>query len=88
MKKKNLSSDIPIAIKISPDLNQTQIEDVAEILVDNNVEYIIVSNSTDRNRENLININKLEKGGLSGKPIEKISNNIINNFYNLIGKKN
>ena len=85
--KKNLSSDIPIAIKISPDLNQTQIEDVAEILVDNNVEYIIVSNSTDRNRENLININKLEKGGLSGKPIEKISNNIINNFYNLIGKK-
>ena len=29
----------------------------------------------------------MEKGGLSGKPIEKISNSIINQFYKLIGKK-
>ena len=29
----------------------------------------------------------MEKGGLSGKPIENISNNIINRFYNLIGKQ-
>ena len=29
----------------------------------------------------------MEREGLSGKPIEKISNNIINRFYNLIGKK-
>ena len=29
----------------------------------------------------------MEKGGLSGKPIEKISNLIINKFFKLIGKK-
>ncbi len=85
--KKNSSSNIPIAVKISPDLSSRQIEDVSEILVNNKVETIIISNSTDRNRENLSNINKFERGGLSGKPIENMSNKIINKFYNLVGKK-
>ncbi len=85
--KNNLNSQIPLAVKLSPDLNQNQIESVSEILLENNIEVAIISNSTDKNREKLVNINKLEKGGLSGKPIEKISNNIINRFYNLIGKK-
>ena len=78
---------IPIAVKISPDLNQSKIEEVSEILVKNNINAAIISNSTDGNRESLVNINKFEKGGLSGKPIEKISNKIINQFYKLIGKK-
>ena len=85
--KKNLNSNTPIAVKISPDLNFDQIELISEILINNDVETIIISNSTDRNRENLLNINKLEKGGLSGKPIEKISNKIIRQFYKMIGKK-
>ena len=85
--KKNLNSKIPIAVKLSPDLNQNQIEIVSEVLIQNQIDIAIISNSTDKNRENLININKLEKGGLSGKPIEKISNNIINRFYKIIGKK-
>ena len=85
--KKKFNSKIPIAVKISPDLSQDQIENISEILIKSNVEIAIISNSTDRNRENLININKMEKGGLSGKPIEKISNLIINKFFKLIGKK-
>ena len=85
--KKSFNSKIPIAVKLSPDLNQNQIESVSEILLENKIDVAIISNSTDKNREKLTNINKLEKGGLSGKPIEKISNKIINRFYNLIGKK-
>ena len=85
--KKSFNSKVPTAVKLSPDLNQNQIESVSEILLENKIEVAIISNSTDKNRENLININKLEKGGLSGKPIEKISNSIINQFYKLIGKK-
>ena len=48
---------------------------------------IIVSNTTDKNRENLKNINKLEKGGLSGKPIEKITNEAISKFYKILKDK-
>ena len=85
--KKNNHTKVPIAVKISPDLNFSQIENIAEILVSNHVEIIVISNSTDGNRDILSNINKLEKGGLTGKPIEKISNKLIKYFYKLVGKK-
>ena len=85
--KKKLNSKIPIAVKVSPDLNDEQIEIVSNILLDQEIEIIIVSNSSDKNRDKLNNINKLEKGGLSGKPLYEISNNIISKFYKLLGNK-
>ncbi len=72
--KNNLKSKIPIAVKISPDIENNQVETVAEILTKHFVDIAIISNTTDRNRDSLKNINKLEKGGLSGKPIETRSN--------------
>ena len=48
---------------------------------------VIISNTTDKNRENLKNINKLEKGGLSGKPLEEKSNLLINKFYKVLKGK-
>ena len=85
--KEKLNSKIPIALKISPDLNEEQIDIIAKILLDEEIEIIIISNTSDKNRENLHNINKLEKGGLSGKPIQEISNKIIIKFYKLLGNK-
>ena len=85
--KKELTSNIPIAIKVSPDLNDDQINEVSKIIMDQEIGIIIVSNTTDKNRENLKNINKLEKGGLSGKPIEKISNEAISKFYKILKDK-
>ena len=75
--KNNSNANTPIAVKISPDLSSNQVEKISQILIDNKIETIIISNSTDRNREGLTNMNRFEKGGLSGKPIEKISNRII-----------
>ncbi len=85
--KKELNSKVPIAIKVSPDLNDEQINEVSNIILEQEIEIIIVSNTTDKNRENLKNINKLEKGGLSGKPIEKISNEVISKFYRSLKNK-
>ena len=85
--KKKLNSNIPLAIKVSPDLNDDQINEVSKIIMEQEIGIIIVSNTTDKNRENLKNINKLEKGGLSGKPIEKISNEAISKFYKILKDK-
>ena len=85
--KKELNSDVPLAIKVSPDLNDDQINGVSKIILDQEIKIIIISNTTDKNREDLKNINKLEKGGLSGKPIEKISNEIISKFYKILKNK-
>ena len=85
--KQTLKSDIPIAVKISPDIDEINIEQIADLLVKYNIAAVIISNTTDRNRENLKNINKLEKGGLSGKPLEKKSNVFINRFYKILKDK-
>ena len=81
VEKDKLKTNIPIAIKISPDLELKSIDKICEILTKNKISTVIISNSTDRTRENLKNINKLEKGGLSGKPLENKSNFLINEFY-------
>ena len=79
--KQMLKTEIPIAVKVSPDIEMSNVEKIAELLIKYNIDIVIISNTTDRNRENLKNINKLEKGGLSGKPLEGKSNILIKEFH-------
>jgi len=85
--KKILKSKVFLALKISPDIEEKSIPKIAELLLKHEIDIVIISNSSDQNRNNLKNINKLEKGGLSGKPIEKKSNLLINKFYKLLNNK-
>ena len=87
LEKKNLKSNIPIAVKISPDINENQVNLISEILLENNVKGIIISNTSEASREALQDIQRHQKGGLSGKPIEKKSNLLISKFYNLLKGK-
>ena len=85
--KKKLSSKIPIALKVSPDINNEIIEDISKLLIEYKVNSLIVSNTTDQNRDNLIDHQKFQRGGLSGKPLRYISNKLINHFFkNLNGQ--
>ena len=59
----------PIFIKISPDLNDEQLRDIALMSLANNVNGLIISNSTIQRPDTLISNYKNEVGGLSGKPI-------------------
>ena len=85
--KVKLKSEIPIVVKISPDILDNQIISISKILLKYKVGAIIVSNTTESNRENLKDIHKHQKGGLSGKPIEEKSNRLIAKFYNLLKGK-
>ena len=85
--KKNLNSDISIVVKVSPDINDSEIDEISQVLLSNNVEGVVVSNTSDSTRENLINIQKHQKGGLSGKPIKMKSTILINKFYKLLKGK-
>ncbi len=82
--KKILETTIPIVVKISPDIIENQINQISEILLENNIEGIIISNSSEATRNELIDAQKHQKGGLSGKPIENKSNILINKFYKLL----
>ena len=85
--REKLKSDIPIAIKISPDINQKKVEEICRSILDYGVKAVIVSNTTDGNRDSLKNQKKFQKGGLSGKPLNEISNKLINNFYKILNNK-
>ena len=85
--KIKLKSKIPIVVKVSPDILDDQVKLVSEILLRYKVSAIIVSNTSESNREVLQNILKHQKGGLSGKPIEEKSNIMINKFYKLLKGK-
>ncbi|MDB2515019.1 quinone-dependent dihydroorotate dehydrogenase [Candidatus Pelagibacter bacterium] len=82
-----LKSKIPIVVKISPDISNEQTELISEVLLKHNVSAIIVSNTTTINRENLKDITGHQKGGLSGKPLEEVSNKLISKFHKLLKGK-
>jgi len=86
-KKNDLKSNVPIAVKISPDIDENQINLISEILLENEIKAIIISNTSESSRDKLSNIQRHQKGGLSGKPIEKKSNILINKFYKLLKGK-
>ena len=88
LKEKNdLNSDIPVAVKISPDIDESQINLISEILLENKIDAIIISNTSEASRDILSDIQRHQKGGLSGKPIETKSNILINKFFKLLKGK-
>ena len=71
----------PVAIKISPDINDNEIGKIVDLVISHKIQGLIVSNTTDSNRDVLSDINKHETGGLSGQPLKEISTNLIKKFY-------
>ena len=78
-KDKNISK--PIVIKLSPDIKDIEINKIIELIIKYKIEGIILSNTTEKNRENLKDFQKNEKGGLSGQPLKDLSTTLIKKFY-------
>ena len=79
--KTKLNSKIPIVVKVSPDIKDKEIPKISDVLLSNNIKAVILSNTSDSTRDKLNDIQKHQKGGLSGKPIEEKSTMLINKFY-------
>ncbi len=68
-------------LKISPDLEESHTGEIIDLILEYKIDGIILTNTTDRNRENLLDKNKKETGGLSGKPLKDLSTQFIKKFY-------
>ena len=79
--KKEKKTKIPLLLKVSPDINDSDIPEIVNVAVKNNISAIILTNTTNGNRDNLTSKFKEEEGGLSGEPLQKISTIIIKKFY-------
>jgi dihydroorotate dehydrogenase len=79
--KKEKKINKPLLIKLSPDIDEKEISNIVEIIKKYKINGIIISNTTDQNRDKLIDSKKNELGGLSGRPIRDISTKLIKKFY-------
>ncbi len=72
----------PLLVKIAPDLSKPEIEAIVDIALRLNLAGIIATNTTV-SRENLQtkNAHLIGSGGLSGKPLQKRSNEVIRQIY-------
>jgi dihydroorotate dehydrogenase len=79
---RKISTNKPIFLKISPDLSQGQIDDIIYLAKKYKVQGFICSNVTkNRNLKTILDKNLPEKGGLSGKVVESLSNDLIKYVY-------
>lgn len=82
VKKINQSKAVqkPILLKIAPDLNNNQLDEIIELIAETKIDGIVVSN-TSVNREGLKTspevLEQIGNGGLSGKPIRERSTKMI-----------
>jgi len=66
----------PILLKIAPDLTDEQLLDIIDIVNETKIAGVIATNTT-LSREGLASENKIETGGLSGKPLAKRATEVI-----------
>lgn len=70
----------PILLKIAPDLNNNQLDEIIELVAETNLDGVIASNtSTDRNglKASKEQLESIGNGGLSGQPVKNKSTEVI-----------
>lgn len=73
----------PVLLKIAPDLSLQDKTDIAEVVLELNLDGLIVSNTTVARPDSLQSVHRDEKGGLSGRPLRDISTEAISDMYRL-----
>jgi dihydroorotate dehydrogenase len=85
----NINRPKPVLLKIAPDLTNTQLDDVVEVLVATKADGVIATNTTIA-REGLnttqAELSTIGNGGLSGKPLANRSNEVIAYLRSKLGK--
>jgi len=85
-KRKN-SVNIPVFLKIDPDISKNQLSDISDIVLSSRIDGVIISNTSIQRSNELISKHASEKGGISGLPIKETSNKLLKDFYILTNGK-
>lgn len=75
----------PLLLKIAPDLNWSQMDDVTDLAMDIRLDGLVVSNTTISRERLITSPDRLEAigaGGLSGAPLKERSTDVIRYIYN------
>ena len=78
--RRELGGGKPLFLKVAPDLQDSEIDDVAASVAAHGVEAIIVGNTTLSRPESLRSHLKTQAGGLSGAPLFELSTQVLRRF--------
>lgn len=78
---------VPLVVKVAPDLSQDELGEIASILLEEKMDGVIATNTTI-SREGVSDaVLGKEVGGLSGKPLSKVSTAIVKQLATLLQGK-
>jgi dihydroorotate dehydrogenase len=77
---------LPLLVKLSPDLSDIQLNEAVEVILNAKMDGIIVTNTTLA-RDGLKSMNRVETGGLSGKPLTAHSEAILRQTLKMVNGK-
>jgi dihydroorotate dehydrogenase len=75
----------PILLKIAPDLTNSQLDDIIQIVTETKIDGIIATNTTLDRSTLTTPTDKIGMGGLSGKPLKKRSTEVIRYIHQKSG---
>ncbi len=76
----------PVLLKIAPDMELAQADDIVQVAAAEAISGIIATNATAFLRETLVSGSK-EPGGLSGKPLRSLATAFVRHLYRATGGK-
>jgi dihydroorotate dehydrogenase len=82
--KKEHGKTVPLLVKIAPDLNDMQIEALARVFNEQNIDGVIATNTTIDREAVTGHALAQETGGLSGAPVRERSNLVLQAFRMLL----
>jgi len=78
-----LNKRLPLLVKLAPDLSNQELEDAVGVIIDTGMDGVVATNTTLA-REGLRSENRIEAGGLSGKPLTGLSDQVLARVVKLV----
>ena len=85
--EKKYSRYVPLAVKIAPDLTHEEINDIAARLIATDIDGVIATNTTNSRPTLFCHQLAEEVGGLSGRPVRDLSNQVLERLVQALGGK-
>ncbi len=79
--QQNLTRPPVVLVKIAPDLTDDDISAIAAVALEQNLDGLVISNTTIARPDSLISKHRREEGGLSGAPLMNLSTSLLRTMY-------
>ena len=76
-----------LVLKIAPDVSEADLDDIAALALDRELDGLIVGNTTINRPDTLKSAHRAEAGGLSGAPLFQLSTRILAAMHQRVGER-